>query len=892
MANRRIKRTKSFSSYIRSIENRVATLRAEAGVSGGIAPGAVSADNLAQEITLVTNSIKSADYVPGVLGWNISGTGVAEFSNIYVRGDINAETGTIGYWNISSPGVERTIGSRKLFGTFLESADFGANDDDVDSGVYVGLFKSYFEDSVPVTGATRLSNVVTITAPNHGYLNGDSVIVSIDNDSANLYGTGTVPTLIIEVSKDTFKYQNQGTDTAYVTGGSFVDHNVTGTATLYVKDVAGLYLQDYGKKVFDYGYFSNEGVAYVSAETFNLIHNPSFELEVSGIPTANTVGWTTANATAVTISSVAFNDVASPIDGIYQAISDYGLNVAWTSTPSNGDVFATTNYALVDDLVADDPTLYLHANIFAAPFNNTASVQVNGYVANASTVVVTTATAHGLATNDYIYETFLVPATSDSIVTVPGGSSYVTTVSNVISNTVFHVDNDFDASTLPQDTSTEPNIIVAKVNVPEFRVSEIEVDFGNGSDYVQLTSLMTDGWIAKTALNNYNGRLSLTEAELNSSIENDYTNNRILAVNTPPLGIIHRPASGAHRVDLELEISLSKLYKAYRQKNPTGLANKSAFKIVFPAKLNIFPSATSATSGSYVLDNVSLSTEKRFFYAESSPISYSWYSVADKPNTPSVQSTKQWLDIDLTNQTANYKYTDSLEFKSPSFSNDLTINSGLYTVNTLENEEIVWQGLHSDTTSSNLFISSGAYTKTSEITDNAEITMQSYALSIVSPAHTSYQISSDLSYANAATGEYIRTHAASIALDSYEDDTLVDAVKRDRGSQIWASADNIIFSTRNDIVGADKTLKFSVYGNTELNGNLTVLSDYTVTIPTVSAASSDNYASTVKFVKDNRQVYYLPTGNVSSATYTNSKKIYVSSTQPNAGTLGDIWIKI
>jgi hypothetical protein len=250
------------------------------------------------------------------------------------------------------------------------------------------------------------------------------------------------------------------------------------------------------------------------------------------------------------------------------------------------------------------------------------------------------------------------------------------------------------------------------------------------------------------------------------------------------------------------------------------------------------------------------------------------------------------LDIDLTNQTANYKYTDSLEFKSPSFSNDLTINSGLYTVNTLENEEIVWQGLHSDTTSSNLFISSGAYTKTSEITDNAEITMQSYALSIVSPAHTSYQISSDLSYANAATGEYIRTHAASIALDSYEDDTLVDAVKRDRGSQIWASADNIIFSTRNDIVGADKTLKFSVYGNTELNGNLTVLSDYTVTIPTVSAASSDNYASTVKFVKDNRQVYYLPTGNVSSATYTNSKKIYVSSTQPNAGTLGDIWIKI
>jgi hypothetical protein len=368
-----------------------------------------------------------------------------------------------------------------------------------------------------------------------------------------------------------------------------------------------------------------------------------------------------------------------------------------------------------------------------------------------------------------------------------------------------------------------------------------------------------------------------------------------LAVNTPPLGIIHRPTTGAHRVDLELEISLSKLYNAYRQKNPTGLANKSAFKIVFPAKLNIFPSDTSVTSGSYVLDNVSLSTEKRFFYAESSPLSYSWYSEANKPNTPSVQSTKQWLDINLTNQTANYKYTDSLEFKSPSFSNDLTINSGVYTVNTLENEEIVWQGLHSDTTSSNLFISSGAYTKTSEITANSEITMQSYALSIVSPAHTSYQISSDLSYANAATGEYLRTHAASIALDSYEDDILDNTgLKRDRGSQIWASADNIIFSTRNEIVGADKTLTFSVYGDTELTGSLKVLSNTsTVTVPIVNAGSADNYAATVKFVKDNRQAYYLPTSNVSSeATYANSKRIYISNTAPSAGTLGDIWVKI
>jgi hypothetical protein len=895
LANRRIKRTKSFSSYIRSIENRVAALRAEAGVSGGIAPGSISASSLAQEVTLSANSIKSLDFVPGVQGWNISGTGVAEFSNIYVRGDINAETGTIGYWNISSPGVERTIGSRKLFGTFLESADFGASDDDVDSGVYVGLFKSYFEESVPVTGATRLGNVVTITAPNHGYLNGDSVIVLIDNDLTNGYGSGSAPALIIEVSKDTFKYQNSGLDTEYVDeNGNFVNHGVTGTATLYVKDVAGLYLQDYGKKVFDYGYFSNEGVAYASAETFNLVHNPSLEYEVDGTNASSITSWSRANTSAVTITGVAFNNESSPINNLYRGGSEYGLNVSWTSTPADASVSVVSNYSLVDDLVSDDPTLYLHLDVFAAPYNESSSVKVNSYTPSGNTIAVTTATAHGLAVGDYIYESFIVPAGSADIVTVPGGKSYVLKVTNVASNTVFSMNNSFGALPGFRDISDETASVVSKVLVPEFKITEIKFDFGNNSNPVQFLSVATDAWIAEYNENQYNGKLSLTESEVNSSILNDHENNQILVKNAPALGIVHRPTSGAHRLDLELAISLSKLYKAYRAANPAGLAAMENFKIVFPAKIYPEGSGSAISAGSYTIDNVSLSTEKRFFYAESSPVSYSWHFPADKPNTASVQDTKQWLDINLTNQTASYKYTDSFEFKSPSFSNDLTVNSGVYTINNLENEEILWQGLHSDATSSNLFVSSGAYTKPSELTAGAEITMQSYSLSIVSPSHTSYQISSDLNYANAATGEYIRTHAASIALDSYEDETFDEGgYKRDRGSQIWASADNIIFSTRNEIIGENKNLTFSVYGKTELSGDLVVKSaGATVSVPIVNAGSADNHAATVKFVKDSRQAYYLPTSNVSEATYANSKRIYISNTAPNAGTLGDIWVKI
>lgn len=874
----------------------MAALRSEPNVAGGIATGAVTADNLAQEVTLVTNSIKSSDFISGVQGWNISGTGVAEFSNIYVRGDINAETGTIGYWNISSPGVERTIGSKKLFGTFLESSDFGANDDTVDSGVYVGLYKSYFEEPIAVSAASRLSNVVTIVCMNHGYLNGDYVIVEIDNDNQYQYGTGSVPAKIIEITKDTFKYASVGTDTAILDeSGTPTSQYVTGTATLYNKDVAGIYLQDYGKRVFDYGYFSNEGVAYVSAQTFNLVHNPSIEYEVDGIATANTVSWSVANTSATTINAVAFNSGTSPIDGLYRGGSEYGLNVAWTSTPSNASLSVVSNYSLVDDLVSDDPTLYIHFNVFAAPYHEASSVHVSGYTPNTSTVVVTTDTAHGLSVGDYIYESFLVPATSDSIVTVPGGDSYVLQVANVASNTTFWINNVFDAPALFQDGTDQPSYVVAKVAVPEFRVTEIKFDFGNGSSLVPFASVATDAWLADYSENAYNGKLSLTNSEVNASILNDYENSQILVKNAPPLGIIHRPSSGPHRVDFEIAVSLSKLYKAYRAANPTGLAAMDNFKIVFPTKIYSQATGTALSSGSYVIDNVSLSTEKRFFYAESSLLSYSWYSEANKPNSPSVQDTKQWLDIDLTNQTASYKYTDSFEFKSPSFSNDLTVNSGVYTINNLENEEILWQALHQDPTASNLFVSSGAYTKPSEVVDNAEVTMQSYSLGVVSSSHTSYQISSDLHYANSATGSYIRTHSASLALDSYED-VLPDGTKRDRGSQAWLSADNIIFSNRNTVTGTDKSLKLSVYGNTELTGNLTILSaagsTSVVTVPTVSSNSADSTAATVKFVKDNRQAYYLPTGNVSEATYANTKRIYISNTAPNAGTLGDIWIKI
>lgn len=283
MANRRINRTKSFSGYVASLNQDVNILKARTNVTG-ISVGAISGDNLSNEVSLVTSAIQSASYAPNEYGWRIDGSGVAEFADVYVRGDINAETGTIGYWNISSPGVYRKIGNTELFGTFLESSDLGSNDIDKKSGTYVALFKSYYEDPVQITHITRHYNVATVVAPQHRFNPGDLVLIRLENDPAD-FNTGITPVQVLEVTSTTFKCNSVGAD--YLdfytsTDGGFTvgdprDTSVNGYVQLYVEDVAGLYLQDYGKTNFDYGYFSNKGVAYVSAERINLIYNPSFE---------------------------------------------------------------------------------------------------------------------------------------------------------------------------------------------------------------------------------------------------------------------------------------------------------------------------------------------------------------------------------------------------------------------------------------------------------------------------------------------------------------------------------------------------------------------------------------------------------------------------------------
>ena len=168
MASRRLRRSKSFTSYLAALNQDMQDLKNNTTTTPTVLGSqSVSSDALGDALVLDNKSIESASYVEGISGWKIDGSGVAEFSDVFVRGDINAASGTIGYWNISSPDVFRRIGNRDLYGTFLESSDLGSNDKDKDSGTYVGLYKSYIDTPVPIVSVSRLENVATVISTGH-----------------------------------------------------------------------------------------------------------------------------------------------------------------------------------------------------------------------------------------------------------------------------------------------------------------------------------------------------------------------------------------------------------------------------------------------------------------------------------------------------------------------------------------------------------------------------------------------------------------------------------------------------------------------------------------------------------------------------------------------------
>jgi hypothetical protein len=369
LANRRISRTKNFASYVNALNQDVSTLK-NLDAGGSISARSISGDSLADTVTLFGNSIQSNNYAPGAAGWKIDGSGVAEFEDVYVRGDINAETGTIGFWNISPVDATRYIGPKKIFGTFLESADVGINDNDKEDGVYVSLFKSYFEDTLPIINARRVSNVATITVPGHTYEPGDYVQVRVNEDST--FNAYPFAALILETTAETFTYSNPGANfpAPDAVTGIIPSTQVTGTAQYYQDDVAGLFVRDYAKVKFDYGYFSSDGIKFAAGETVNILRNPSFELAPLG---GSSGSWDIS--TYVTNSDI-YSEAVRDFSSMYRAwnfaaLSSYGAQYTWRQSPPVPstdymlgviDSAGADRFRLFDDSV--DRTIYYHADVF------------------------------------------------------------------------------------------------------------------------------------------------------------------------------------------------------------------------------------------------------------------------------------------------------------------------------------------------------------------------------------------------------------------------------------------------------------------------------------------------------------------------------------------------
>ena len=295
MASGKLRRNKSLGGYLTSLDQTTTNLNTRQNyLTTGLASQAVTESSLAEELTIFNRTIQTENYIEGESGWRISGTGNAEFGSVVIRGEVNAYSGTIGYWNISTPAVSRIIGPHALLGTFLESSGAGGSDVDITSGTYVGLYKSYSPDEIIATSKSRASNISTIAAENHQFEIGDFVTVALEDDTT--FNNGTIPVEVTDITNDTFSYDNTGSDVA--------ESDATGTVQLYNPDVAGLYLRDYGKREFDYGYFSSAGVAYVSAEDMNIIENPSFEYkDGSNVITSSSTSWTAGTGLTLTLDN-------------------------------------------------------------------------------------------------------------------------------------------------------------------------------------------------------------------------------------------------------------------------------------------------------------------------------------------------------------------------------------------------------------------------------------------------------------------------------------------------------------------------------------------------------------------------------------------------------------
>lgn len=766
MANRRIRRTRNFAAYLSAVNQDISRIESRPKVSG-LADGIIGGSSLSSSVVLENNYIQSSNYLPGFTGWKIDSNGVAEFGSVFVRGHIDAQTGSIGYWNISTPVVERTFGNRQLFGTFLESRDLGISDNTQTKGSYVGLFKSYSEEGMSITHKYRFNNVATLTVPEHGFENGDYVNITMEDGDIE-FGTGESTVRIFNVTKDSFSYVNAGDD--FTTTGVLGDYQETftyGTATLYVKDVAGLYLQDYGRALFDYGYFSNEGISYVSAETPNLVYNSSFEFsDPLGVSFQSDISSWIAGDSAV--SAYTFSD-----EDIYAGDSTYAGQIAWDGTESENYLNAKVNSSEFKrlDFYKNNREIYLNFDMF---FNQTLDKvtipTTSSFVTTSSSVITITCSGHGLAVDDLVYFDF----------NVSDGASYTYYTNTYRLHTVLSVSGDsFTVTNKFGNTTANPITLSAKYSTnpcifkytqPILDLNDIAISFVTGYDLsdnpildstTSLYDVLTDVTIANWSDYRYWSAAfpEFEEWYQYSDVFSGSPNATYRPISR--MGVVPTGEEAAYsnfNKSVDIKISSSKIEAKYRAIANNEYTLDGEFYLSFPEWVweateysagNTAPTkravkAVRSSGMGYIIDNVSLSPNKKFFFGDSGSSSF-YYKLTDddqvKTNKVSYEAPRQWLDIDLDYQTAQLKYIDAIEFKSSNFLKQLFINPGINTIK--ESTTVYGYNTYESLTigqSSVLNVSSGIYKYVDPAAETGYRTVEAFSSQETGTSSAVYQI--------------------------------------------------------------------------------------------------------------------------------------------------------
>jgi hypothetical protein len=318
-----------------------------------------------------------------------------------------------------------------------------------------------------------------------------------------------------------------------------------------------------------------------------------------------------------------------------------------------------------------------------------------------------------LAVNDLVYFDFNV---SDGASYTYYTNTYRLHTVLSVSGSSFTVQNKFanttaNPITLSAKYSTNPCIF--KYTQPILDLNDIKISFVTGSDIngdpiLDSTTLLYDV-LTDVTIANWNDYRYWTSPV--AEFENWYWYSDALSgsANVPyrPLSKMGIAATGDDAVGgnfikfVDIKISSSKLEAKYRSISNNSYRLDEKFYLSFPEWLwegteystgNTVPTkravkAVRSSGMGYLMDNVSISPSRKFFYGSSGSSSF-YYKIQDadgaanKTNQVSYEEPRQWIDIDLDFQTAQFKYMDAIEFKSSNFLKQLFANPSINTIKT------------------------------------------------------------------------------------------------------------------------------------------------------------------------------------------------------------------